>query len=110
MTVTMTAMTTVMTVNSQVLRFALDFMPASLLSREFDAGGSSWIRSVLNDLVLAHQTANEAGASIPTGAVALDLLERVRSDWPEFPTQQARYLHSDGTTALVELGIEVDAT
>ena len=63
--------------------FVLDWMTASLLSREFVASGSSLMRLLLKDLGLAHQMANEAGVSMPTSGVSLELFERVRSVWPD---------------------------
>ena len=63
--------------------FVLDWMTASLLSREFVVSGSPLMRLLLKDLGLAHQMASEAGVSMPTSGVALELLERVRSVWPD---------------------------
>ena len=63
--------------------WALDWMTASLLSREFDASDSPQIRLVFKDLGLAHQMANEVGVSMPTSGVALELFERFRSVWPD---------------------------
>ena len=63
--------------------FALDALTPSFLSREFVVSGSPWMRIALKDLGLALQLASEAGVTLPTTEVALDLFERVRSDWPD---------------------------
>ena len=45
--------------------------------------GSPLMRIALKDLGLARQMASEAGVTLPTTEVALDLFERLRSDWPD---------------------------
>ncbi len=76
--------------------FVLDWMMASLLSREFVVSGSPLMRIALKDLGLAHQMANEAGVSMPTSGVALDLFERVTNEWPDITNPAGVVLAREG--------------
>lgn len=68
---------------SSAQSFVLDYMSAFLLSGDFIANDAPVLRLLLEDLGLAHQMAHEAGVSMPTSGVALDLFERFRSAWPD---------------------------
>ncbi len=63
--------------------FALDWMTASLLSRDFAPSGLSLMRLFLKDAGLARQAANEVGVSVPISEVAFELFERFSSAWPD---------------------------
>ena len=63
--------------------FVLEAMTPFLLSREFVVDGSPLMGIALKDLGLARQMASEVGVTLPTTDVALNLFERLRSEWPD---------------------------
>ncbi len=61
----------------------LDYFSPSFLSRDFAATDSPLMRLFLKDLGLAQKMASEAGVTMPTSRVALEVFESFRSDWPD---------------------------
>jgi len=89
--------------------FSLDAIKVSLLSRQFVVSGSPFMRIVLKDLGLACQMADEAGVPMPTSGVALDLFERVRSDWPDITSTAGVLMALERVDRSGEGGIDADA-
>ena len=54
------------------------------------------MRIALKDLGLARQMASEAGVTLPTTEVALDLFEGVRSEWPDITNPAGVVLALEG--------------
>ena len=84
--------------------FVLDAITPSLLSRDFFVSGAPFMAIALKDLGLAHQMASEAGVTMPTTEVALELFKRVSGDWPDITIPAGVLLTLEGENRSGESG------